>query len=263
MMKKYEGSIFLKFSKAVLAAILFTIFIAVGTTTVKAQNCADNPINPFVNCGFETGDFTGWTVVNQALGSGDWFVYSGNTSPNGASILPPPEGSFASVTDQTDPGSHVLYQDILLPNQGLIECSVVVYYINGLFFDQLFFNPPTLDYTVFPNQQARIDIMDPLAPVFDVGAGVLLNVFATLPGDPSTLGYTTINFDLSDFAGTTVRFRAAEVDNQGTFWFSIDDVNCEIDVAQVPTLSEWGLMALAGILGLMGFYAIRRKSLQA
>jgi hypothetical protein len=59
-----------------------------------------------------------------------------------------------------------------------------------------------------PNQQYRVDIMDPNAPSFDTGAGVRLNLFQTLPGDPNSLGYTTLNFDLSQFAGSTVRIRA-------------------------------------------------------
>src|SRR5262245_47193349 len=59
-----------------------------------------------VNGGFETGDFTGWTVVNQPGGSGDWFVYSGTDSPlSHFSIAAPPEGTHAAVTDQHGPGS--------------------------------------------------------------------------------------------------------------------------------------------------------------
>jgi len=57
------------------------------------------------------------------------------------------------------------------------------------------------------NQRYRVDIMDPNAPSFDTGAGVLLNLFQTLPGDPNSLGYTTLNFDLSSFAGSTVRIK--------------------------------------------------------
>ena len=106
--------------------------------------------------------------------------------------------------------------------------------------------------------------MDPDAPDFDIGAGVLLSVFQTEPGDPLSLGYTTINFDLTDFSGTTVRFRAAEVDNQLFFEFMIDDVTCEaIPPAQIPTLSEWGLIAMASILGIIGFMVMRRRKVTA
>ena len=34
-------------------------------------------------------------------------------------------------------------------------------------------------------------------------------------------------------------------------------------VVDIPTLSEWGMMAMAGVLGLVGFMAIRRKKLTA
>ena len=212
----------------------------------------------FENGSFETGDFTGWTVVQESGSNGDWFVYSGNLSPIiGFPILPPPVGMFAAVTDQDGPSSQVLFQDIDIPAGNTVTCSVIVYYENRA---GVFINGPDLSFAGGPNQQARIDIMDPNAPDFDVGAGVLENLFQTNPGDPTSLGYTTINFDLTDFSGTIVRFRAAEVDNQLNFNFSIDDVTCEVILlANVPTLSEWGLIAMAGILGLAGFMVIRRR----
>ena len=214
------------------------------------------------NGDFETGDFTGWTVVQEPLSDGNWFVYSGNLSPlTNSTILPPPDGMFAATTDQLDPSSQVLFQNIDIPTQGTIVCSVVVYYENRA---GVFFSPPTLSFMVQENQQARIDIMDPAAPDFDIGAGVLENLFQTNPGDPFSLGYTTIDFDLTDFAGTTVRFRVAEVDNQDNFQFSIDDVTCEaIFQADVPTLSEWGLIAMASILGIVGFMVMRRRKVTA
>jgi hypothetical protein len=33
--------------------------------------------------------------------------------------------------------------------------------------------------------------------------------------------------------------------------------------ASVPTLSEWGLITMAGILGIVGFIAIRRRKATA
>jgi len=119
-----------------------------------------------------------------------------------------------------------------------------------------------LSFLTNPNQQARIDIMNPNAPDFDVGAGVLQNLFQTLPGDPLSLGYTTLNFDLSAYAGSTVRFRAAEVDNQFFLNFMIDNLTCEAPPA-VPTLSEWGLIVMASILGIVGFLVMRRRQLTA
>jgi hypothetical protein len=155
----------------------------------------------------------------------------------------------------------VLYQDIAVPDGFDTACSLIVYYENDA---PEFFTASDLSYTNVPNQQARIDIMDPSADVFDVGAGVLENLFQTNPGDPLSLGYTTLDFDLSPFAGTTVRFRAAEVDNQSNFYFSIDDVRCGEIVRNIPTLGEWGMIAMAGVLGLTGLiFARRRRSLTA
>jgi hypothetical protein len=214
------------------------------------------------NGGFETGDFTGWTVVQELGSAGDWFVYSGTVTPvSSHTVLPPPDGTFAAVSDQGEPSSQVLFQDIVVPPES-VTCSVVVYYLNSA---EGFVTAPDLSYQTFPNQQARIDIMDPASDPFDVGAGVLLNIFQTNPGDPLSLGYTTLDFDLSQFAGTSVRFRAAEVDNLGFFNFSIDDVRCGESVsANIPTLGEWGMIAMAGALGLAGLiFARRRRSLTA
>ncbi len=116
-----------------------------------------------------------------------------------------------------------MFQDVEVPQDLSEECSVIVYYEN---LANSFVIGPDLSFNSGTNQQARIDIMDPEADPFDVGAGVLLNIFQTIPGDPLALGYTEIVFDLTQFAGTTVRFRAAEVDNQSNFRFSIDDVRC-------------------------------------
>lgn len=232
----------------VLTLLFVSIFI---THNVNAQG------NLFQNGSFETGDFSGWTVIQNTPSGGDWFVYSGDLSPISVlQVLPPPDGTFAAITDQGDPSSQVLYQDIDVP-QGSDECSVIIYYENRA--EGGFVTGADLSQLDGPNQQARIDIMDPTADPFDVGAGIFLNIFQTNPGDPLVLGYTTINFDLSDFAGSTVRFRAAEVDNQGVFNFAIDNVLC-LSATNIPTLSEWGMIAAAAGLGLIGlFYAVRRK----
>lgn len=241
------------FTLALFMALVLSFFY----TNAQAQD------DPFVNGSFETGDFTGWTVINETNSAGDWFVYSGTSAPlTGNTILPPTVGIFAATTDQTGPGSHVLYQDIEVPSD-VVPCSVIVYYNNTA---GSFVIGPDLSYSSGANQQARIDIMDPAADPFDVGAGVLENLFLTTPGDPSFLGYTIIDFDLSPFAGTTVRFRAAEVDNLSNFYFSIDDVLCgDRHVSRpIPTLGEWGMIAMAGVLGLAGLiFARRRRALTA
>jgi hypothetical protein len=39
--------------------------------------------------------------------------------------------------------------------------------------------------------------------------------------------------------------------------------DCVAPPTNVPTLSEWGLVAMAGILGIVGFMIIRRKKATA
>jgi len=219
--------------------------------------------NLFVNGSFEAGNFDGWTVIQEPMSGGDWFVYSGTQAPLGfGTLLLPPVGGFAATTDQGNPSSQALYQDIDVPAGFDTACSLIVYYENAA---EEFFTAPDLSYTTDPNQQARIDILSTDADPFTVSSGVLLNLFQTEPGDPLTLGYTTIEFDLSPYAGTTVRFRAAEVDNLGEFNFAIDDVRCGPPLTEnIPTLGEWGMIAMAGALGLAGLiYARRRRTLSA
>jgi hypothetical protein len=238
---------------------IFTLmtFLTLSLTFFYASARAQD--DPFVNGSFETGDFTGWTVIQEQGSAGDWFVYSGDVAPISPHfVLPPPVGEFAAISDQLEQSSQVLYQDIDVPAGFSIACSVIIYYEN---FAEGFVTAPDLSYTTAPNQQARIDIMDPSADAFDVGAGVLENLFQTNPGDPLTLGYTVLNFDLSQYAGSTVRFRAAEVDTVSYFIFAIDDVRCGEIVRNIPTLGEWGMIAMAGVLGIAGFiFAVRRRA---
>jgi hypothetical protein len=189
-----------------------------------------------VNGGFETGNFAGWTVVNQSGGSGDWFVYTGTSTPlTGFSVAAPPEGTHAAVTDQGGPGSHVLYQDVVLESGFTHSLSFVVYYENRAGF---FATPPTLDFNVFPNQQYRIDVLRATAdPASTAPGDVLATVFQTEEGNPPSLAPATINFDLTPFAGMTVRIRFAEVDNQLFFNASVDDVVIQ-SVRLLPTTKE-------------------------
>lgn len=204
---------FLRTSGAVAASALAAFVLAAGAGAATVANG-----------GFETGDFTGWTKTTS--GSGDWFVYTGTTSPfSSQTIAAPPEGTFAATTDQTGPGSHILYQDVALEPGHSHTLSFILYYENR---NVLFFSPDSLSESVVPNQQYRVDIMDPAAPVDSVAPGdVLATVFRTMPGDPASKPYTPMTFDLTPFAGQTVRLRYAEVDNQFFFQASVDRVHID------------------------------------
>lgn len=193
-----------------------------------------------VNGGFETGNFAGWTVVNQAGGTGNWFVYGGITSPLSAFTIPaPPQGNYGAVTDQFGPGTHVLYQDVALEGGMTHSLSFILYYDNR---NGTFHTPSTLGYTAIPNQQYRVDILKPSASPFSVApADVLLPVFRTNVGDPASLAPTSMGADLTPFGGSTVRIRFAEVDNQFFFQAGVDavgiqsaDIDCPAGL--VPTI---------------------------
>jgi methionine-rich copper-binding protein CopC len=175
-----------------------------------------------VNGGFETGTFSGWTVVTT--GSGEFTTYSGTISPlSGYTIPAPDQGGYAAVTDQPGPGSHILYQNIAIPSGSpTATLSFDIFVANRA---GVFYSPASLSETVTPNQQARVDIMNPSASPSDVGSGVLKNLFQTEPGSATVTGWTHYTFDVSAFIGSTIRLRFAEVDNQSFFQFGVDDVS--------------------------------------
>ena len=176
------------------------------------------------NGNFETGDFTHWNVANQPGGSGDWFVYEGTISPLSAhNIAAPPQGTFAAVSDQEDPGSHVLYRNIKLEPGMRHELSFYLYYENqaGEFFPR-----NTLDFRTIPNEQYLVDILRPRAnPLALNPDDTLTRLFRTRAGDPNRLQPTLLTFNLTRFAGKTIRLRFAEVDNQFYFQASVDGVS--------------------------------------
>ncbi len=184
----------------------------------------------FTNGSLEAGNLSGWTVKNNAPDpESSWYAYSGNRTPiTGLKIRKPPEGKWAATTDQVGPGAHVLYQDVTLGAGSTDTLSFLLYYRN---LASAFYTPSNLDPdtgTILNpnrNQQYRVDIIDPSADVFSVAASdVLAMVFRTEVGDPLKMKPTLFTFDLSPFAGKTIRLRFAEVDNQGRFLASVDDV---------------------------------------
>ena len=76
----------------VLLAAMAVMVVGYGGTALAAT---------VVNGGFETGDTSGWTVVNEAGGGGDWYVCS--SDPAACPDVPfpsnfsPPEGTYAAI----------------------------------------------------------------------------------------------------------------------------------------------------------------------
>jgi hypothetical protein len=237
-------------------ATVGTTLIRAGTFTVSRSVVSSNLV---INGGFdstdlsaESGNLVGWQT-NQLPGShGSWAAQTGTVSPYGEAQVPlPSQGQYTAMLDAPDigndlansetfgaypatqpsdyNGTHVLYQDIQIPDGATqVTLSFALFLRSQAAFTDTAV-VPTLDYTISqPNQQVRVDIVNPLAGLYDVGAGVLENVFRT---DPTMMkdsgGYQTFTADLTAFHGRTIRLRIAEANNQGRLIVGLDNVQVQ------------------------------------
>ena len=179
---------------------------------------------------FESGALTNWKAVGS--GSGGWFIYTNGkkapdpaqSDPNTPFDLPdPPQGKFAAVTDMNGPGTRILYWDVKLNGRFMLHLTVLYAGVGG------FSGAETLAYDVpEANQQFRIDLVRPSAPIDSVAQGdILVNVFGTSPGDPDRLEPTAVSVDVSPWAGQTVRLRLAQTDNGGPLRVGVDNIRFE------------------------------------
>jgi D-alanyl-D-alanine carboxypeptidase len=207
--------------RAVAAALV--ALVALSSVLVGCQARA----RTIVVDDFESGAITGWQAVGG--GSGGWFVYSdGHQAPDPAQSDPnapfevpdPPQGRFAAVTDMNGPGTRILYRDLRL--EGRFTLQATIFYTGTAPFS----SPATLAYdTPEPNQQFRIDLIRPSAPIDSVAkSDVLVNVFHTSPDDPARRQPTEVSMDVSAWAGQTVRLRLASTDNGGPLRVGADNI---------------------------------------
>jgi D-alanyl-D-alanine carboxypeptidase len=183
---------------------------------------------------FESGTLAGWTLDRRD--SGSWFTYQdGRKAPDPTQtnafrpfLMPnPPQGKFAAVSDSPRPGMQLMYRDIKL--EGPVMLELTVFYSNGLDglsgYSSRFVSPRTLALNAGPNQQFRVDLLAPTAAADSMAeADLRATVFETRPDAPSRLGPTPIRYDLSPWAGQTVRLRIATALNQGLMRGGIDNV---------------------------------------
>lgn len=215
------------------------------------------------NGGFESG-LAGWTTADQAGSDGTFWLQTGTTSPVNAFAVPaPPAGIRAAMTDAVAGGSHVLYQDFLVPAVVAPGTTLAFsLYLNNS--AGTYFNPGSLDWAstnasgqLNLNQQARIDILSAAADPFSVGAGdVLQSLFQSDATTPPVLGYAPFQFDLTALlqahAGQTLRLRFAEADNVNFFNMGVDNARFF-----VPASPAW-LLVGAGVAG--GLWKRRRAA---
>ena len=179
---------------------------------------------------FESGALTGWQTVGS--GNGGWVVYGdgrkapdpSRSDPNVPFLFPdPPQGRFAASTDPNGPGTRILYRDVRL--SGRLAVLMNVFYAGSAPFT----SPRTLAWDgPVANQQFRVDLLDPFAPIDSVaGDDVLVNVFRTSPGDEVAQRPTPVRVDVSRWAGKVVRLRVVATDNRGPLRVGVDNIRFE------------------------------------
>jgi hypothetical protein len=186
-----------------------------------------------VNGDFESGTLQGWHV-RQPIFAGNWFAYKGTKAPIGSQrgadpVQPPPQGAYAAISDEANPDSLILYQDIALEAGQSHLLSMLVYYDS---YEPIAVPTPdtlSVDEEVLAgqrNQQYRIDVMRSGAPIASLDpADILRTLFRTAPGDPQRMQPTKLTADLSPFAGRTVRLRIANAVHEEVFNAGVDAVS--------------------------------------
>ncbi len=188
-----------------------------------------------VNGDFESGTLQGWKV-HRVTGSGNWFAYQGIDEPianqrGRKPPQPPPQGTFAAVSDQASVETLVLSQEIVLAPGLNHRLSLLAYYdtIAPLAVpapDTLSVDGELLGGQA--NQQFRIDVMRPGAAIESLDpADVLATAFRTRPGGPLSLGPTWVTADLSPFAGQAVVLRIATVAHEELLTGGVDAISVD------------------------------------
>jgi hypothetical protein len=186
-----------------------------------------------VNGDFESGTLAGWHV-RRATEAGNWFAYKGTDAPIGSKrgadpVQAPPQGVYAGVSDEANPDTLTLYQDIALEAGESHRLSLLAYYDS---YEPIAIPTPdtlSVDDEILKgqsNQQYRIDVMKPDAPLESVDpADILRTLFRTKPGDPESLPPTRFTADLTPFAGQTVRLRIVNAVHDEVFNAGVDAVS--------------------------------------
>lgn len=193
-----------------------------------------------VNGNFETGNLQGWNVY-RALEAGNWFAYKGISEPYADNRNPPPpkppldppqeppQGTYAAVADQINPDTLILYQDVALAAGQSHTLSLLAYFNSSAPIAVPASGTLSVENEVLAgekNQQYRIDVMRPEAPLDSVDPGDILSpVFRTAPGRSKTMPPTRFTADLSAFAGQTVRLRFAVAAHEEILTAGVDDVS--------------------------------------
>lgn len=201
------------------------------------------------NGGFETGDFSGWSVTTQ--GNGNWFVNTGNLSPlNTDPVAGVAAGVFYAVTDQTRPGAYSLTQTFTVPQTtAYVELSFQMFVDN---YASRSITPTLSPDAGMPNQYARVDLLTVGASAdTTLATSIVATFYAGSDAGNASNPYGYYRFNLSSLVtpGETYQLRFATVANQGILHQGVDAVTI---IAEIPEpgsnlLFATGLGLLLGV----------------
>jgi len=240
-----------------------SIILAAICLALSAPQVGSAAIELVANGDFSLPGLAGWTVTDQAGGSGSWFdSMVGDPTPisgfatSAASVGAAAAAGGYALTDQSGPGAHALEQSFFVPGAAASVILSFDMFVN----DQSgasFVNVAGLDYTVSPNQHARVDVLSAGSGALDTGLAVLLNAF--IGSDPSASNpnpFTRYVVDITAIVGAGGLFdlRFAEVDNQLFFHQGVDNVSIQFtpatvgggDVPEPLSLVAWSALTSLG-----------------
>jgi len=106
-----------------------------------------------------------------------------------------------------------------------------------------------MNFTAFPNQQFRVDIVDASFTDWfgpDSSAGVLANIVPPVAEGFPVAGFNATTFDLTSWAGSTVRLAFRQADNLNNFQSGVDNVS----ITSSPTESVPEPSSILGLVAL-------------
>jgi hypothetical protein len=196
------------------AAVAAVVVVA----AMSAASAVAAPTEVIVNGGFETGDFSGWTVSDTAVPLCAWAIDGCAVAAGGANS----GAHYAGNGFDGNPGEYVLAQVVALP-AGTATLS---------WFES--------EYASYGGAQRTLEVQ-----VRDAsGTTVLGTPYSyTLPFNSFTSGWTNRTVDLSSFTGQTIELRFVETIPEtytGPAGWGFDDISLLVDPVATATTSRVG-----------------------
>jgi len=198
---------------------------------ITGISCAA-PVEVITNGGFETGDFTGWTVINPAEPLYPWSVAPPYPIGNIYFTAVTPVGNYMAVNgfDAAGPVEFIIYQDVDIP-----AGTATLSWKDSMSWLALESGSAPRIFEVLicdPNTDATLDTLYSDSVEYD-------GLFDSGVGSAQPLQQH--NVDLSDYAGSTVRLCFVEIIPEaytGPGHFEIDDISLMVEANVAPDVSE-------------------------